>query len=68
MNKDFIGVILLLVLGFLMAWKPKLLWKIEHVFTVKDGEPTEMYLAFMRIGGIFFIFCAIFAMVYAIKM
>lgn len=35
--------------------KPGLLWRIEHVFTVKDGEPTELYLALMRLGGGFFI-------------
>lgn len=45
--------------------KPGLLWRIEHVFTVKDGEPTELYLALMRLGrGLFHlaaIVCAVVA-------
>ena len=37
-----------------MLFRPKLLWKIEQLFTVRDGEPTELYLALMKIGGLFF--------------
>lgn len=25
----------------------------------KDGEPTDLYIAFMRIGGLFFMFASI---------
>lgn len=52
---DALWVLLLMVLGCGMLFKPELLWKIEHMFTVKGGEPTELYLLLMRIGGIFFI-------------
>ena len=51
---DYIWVVLLLALGLAMLFKPKLLWKIEHLFTVRGGEPTELYLAIMRTGGLFF--------------
>ncbi|MEE0680791.1 MAG: DUF6199 family natural product biosynthesis protein [Candidatus Gastranaerophilaceae bacterium] len=51
---DYIWVILLIVLGLAMLIKPEILWRIEHMLTVKNGEPTELYLALMRIGGIFF--------------
>ena len=37
-------LLFLLILGILMLFKPELLWKIEHMFTVKNGEPTELYL------------------------
>ena len=37
-----------------MLFRPKLLWKIEQLFTVRGGEPTELYLALMKIGGLFF--------------
>ena len=51
---DYIWVILLIVLGLAMLIKPEILWRMEHMLTVKNGEPTELYLALMRIGGIFF--------------
>ena len=52
---DGIWLVVLLVLGFSMLFKPEVLWKIENIFSVKNGEPTDLYLALMRIGGIFFI-------------
>ena len=58
-------LLFLLILGILMLFKPELLWKIEHMFTVKNGEPTELYLAFMRVGGAFFLIESVFMLVYA---
>lgn len=52
---DYIWIIFLFLLSIVMLVKPELLWKIEHLFSVKNGEPTDLYLAFMRIGGIFFL-------------
>lgn len=57
--KDYFWLLLLFVLGCLMLINPKLLWKIEYFFTVKDGEPTELYIALMRLGGVVFLFIAI---------
>ena len=57
-------LLFLLILGILMLFKPELLWKIEHMFTVKNGEPTELYLAFMRVGGVFFLIASVFILVY----
>ena len=51
---DYIWAVVLLALGLAMLFKPKLLWKIEQLFTVRGGEPTELYLVLMRIGGLFF--------------
>ena len=52
---DGIWLVVLLVLGFSMLFKPEVLWKIENIFSVKNGEPTDLYLTLMRLGGIFFI-------------
>ena len=57
-------LLFLLILGILMLFKPELLRKIEHMFTVKNGEPTELYLAFMRVGGVFFLIASVVMLVY----
>ena len=56
---DYIWLVALFVLGITMVIKPELLWKIEHIFTVKNGAPTELYLTLMRVGGIFFVIASI---------
>ena len=60
----YVGLIALFVLGVLMFWKPELLWKIEHLFSVKGGEPTDFYLSMMRIGGVIF---AVIAVIMAVS-
>lgn len=52
-------IAVLLALGAMMVFKPELLFKIENLFVVKNGEPTELYLILMRLGGLFFIICSI---------
>lgn len=61
---DYFWVLALLILGVYMTCNPKLLWKIENLFTVKNGDPTELYLVLMRIGGLFFIICSISIIIY----
>lgn len=56
---DFIWPILLFFLSIVMIVNPKFLWKVEHFFSVKNGEPTDLYIAFIRIGGIFFMFITV---------
>ena len=60
----YVGLIALFVLGVLMFWRPELLWKIEHQFSVKGGEPTDFYLSKTRIGGVLF---AVIAVILAIS-
>ena len=57
---EYLGLITLFVLAIMMFWKPELLWKIEHLFSVKGGEPTDFYLSMMRIGGVVFALIAVF--------
>jgi len=56
---DYLWLVVLFALGVMMAVKPELLWKIEHIFTVKNGEPTELYITLMRLGGGFFVIASI---------
>jgi len=60
----YVGLVALFALGVLMFWKPELLWKIEHLFSVKGGEPTDFYLSKTRIGGVIF---AVIAVIMAIS-
>ena len=60
---DYIWIVVLLLLGFAMLLKPEIIWKIEHIFTVKNGEPTDLYLTLMRLGGIFFIGAGIIVLI-----
>ena len=60
---DYIWIVVLLLLGFAMLLKPEILWKIEHIFTVKNGEPTDLYLTLMRLGGISFIGAGIIVLI-----
>ncbi len=65
MFKREFGFIILLLLGIFMVWKPNLLWKITHCFSVKDGEPTGFYLYVVRlIGTIGIVIAVIWAAVY----
>lgn len=63
---DYLWVLVLLILGVCMVCYPKILWKIENLFTVKNGEPTELYLVLMRIGGVFFIICSVGMIIYLV--
>ena len=65
MLMKYLGLIALFALGVLMFWKPELLWRIEHLFSVKGGEPTDFYLSMMRIGGVIF---AVIAVILAISL
>ena len=60
---DYIWIVVLVLLGFAMLLKPEIIWKIEHIFTVKNGEPTDLYLTLMRLGGIFFIGAGIIVLI-----
>ena len=53
-TNGWLWAVLLIALGLAMLLKPEFLFKIEHFFTVKNGEPTDLYLILMRIGGAVF--------------
>ena len=68
---DYWWIVFLYILSMMMIAKPEILWKIEHFLTVKNGEPSDWYIAFMRTGGTFLliatIFCTIFAILSIVK-
>lgn len=57
---DFLWIIALFLLGLAGVLFPEQLWKLEHFLTVKNGEPSEYYLAVSRMLGVFFMLAAIF--------
>lgn len=61
---NYLWPLVLLILGVFMLCYPKTLWKMENLLTVKNGEPTELYLLLMRIGGVFFILCSVGIVIY----
>ncbi|MBS6517500.1 MAG: nickel ABC transporter permease [Clostridium sp.] len=62
----YLWLLIVIVLSVLMIFNPELLWKIEHIFTVKDGEPTELYLGLMRTGGVFLLLYSIGLLIYSL--
>ena len=55
----YLYLLILIVLSVFMIFKPTFLWKIEHFLSVKNGEPTDLYITLMRIGGTFFLILSI---------
>ncbi|WP_052447373.1 DUF6199 family natural product biosynthesis protein [Clostridium polynesiense] len=60
----FLYTTTLIILGLAMLFKPELLWKIEHFLTTKDGEPSDFYVASMRIGGVLFALIGVIMLIY----
>jgi len=51
----YLYLLLLIILSVFMIFRPTFSWKIEHFLSVKNPEPTDLYIALMRIGGTFFL-------------
>lgn len=54
-------MLLQILLGCAMIRKPYFFWHISHFLTTKDGEPTNLYLAAVRIGGVILLITAVYA-------
>ena len=63
---EYLALPALLILGLAMLFKPEFLWKVEHFFSVKGGEPTELYLQMMRLGGVIFTLIAVGAGIFVL--
>ena len=45
--------IFLIIMGFVMLIKPNVMWKIAESWKTKtNGEPTDVYMIIVRIGGL----------------
>ena len=51
----FLAAILFLVLGIFCMATPETIWQLQHMFTVKDGEPTDFALISIRVSGVLFL-------------
>jgi len=58
--KGLLGMAVLFLLGAAMICFPQVLWKMENFLTTKGGEPSDLYLVLMRVGGTLFIILSIF--------
>lgn len=58
---------LLLALGLLMLAKPKALWRVGTMLWVKQGEPTNLYLTYMRLTGTLFLIIALILLITIIR-
>ncbi len=68
MNNNYIGFDLLLAIfafgmGLFMALKPNIVWTLQHLMSVRDGEPTNYYLISTRITGIVLVILAVVCVV-----
>lgn len=55
--------VLLIILGLFMTFKTELAWKAGHFLTVKDGEPSDLYIVITKIGGILFTLVGLFTLI-----
>ncbi len=49
----------LLLLGIFFVAAPETVWQINHVFTVRNGEPTNFAIWSIRITGIAYLILAV---------
>lgn len=58
-----IGYILILILfallGIAMIFRPHFFWTVSQWLSVRDGEPTDLYIWFVRISGSIFLVLAV---------
>ncbi len=47
-------------MSFVMMLVPEKMWKLEHLFSVKGGEPTEAYINMTRLSGVVLFLLSIF--------
>ena len=46
-----IAAIIVLAIGIMNIVKPEIAWKLKHLLTVRDGEPTGFFIVNARISG-----------------
>ena len=65
MAKYLILAIVVLTLGIINLVKPELAWKLKHLLTVRDGEPTEFFIVNARISGVVLVAFSLLALYWA---
>ena len=59
-----LGVIIIIV-GFIMVFKPTIIWRVESSLFIKYGEPTKLYYIVARVSGILAIAVGVLVILYA---
>lgn len=54
--------LLLAALGAVCVLKPEIVWQWRHLWSVRDGEPTDFYLVSTRIGGVICILAGVYCL------
>ena len=52
--------------GVFLLLKPDFAWEIQHLFTVRDGKPTDLYLICARITGVLLMIVGIVCLILTI--
>lgn len=60
-----LAIVFILGAGILMLTRPDFFWKIEHFLTVRDGKPSELYLAIVRICGLA---CILISVIFTVRL
>ena len=62
---SFVCGIVLIIVGFILIFKPTVTWKIQSALFVKNGEPTRFYYTVARVTGVVAVAVGILVMIYA---
>ncbi len=57
------AALVLLLLGIFFVAAPETVWQLRHMFTVRNGEPTNFALWSIRFSGILLLIAAVVAVV-----
>ena len=60
-----LAIIFILGAGILMLTRPYIFWKIEHFLTVRDGKPSHLYLAIVRVCGLA---CILISIIFTVRL
>ncbi len=47
----------------LCIFRPEWRWKLDHLLSVKDGEPSDIYITTTRVGGVIGVWLAVISFI-----
>lgn len=57
---NILGGVVCMIAGYLMIFRPDIIWKIEHIFTRKPYDPSKSYPATLRTVGSIFVLMGLY--------
>ena len=61
-----VACLIIVAVGLWFIRAPDMVWELQHLLSVKDGEPTDFYLISTRISGVILIIVGIVILIMAI--